>query len=69
MNYIGEDVTQRDIEYIIEKPSKFYNSKGEVMENPSGEEDLYVLDVWGKPKKLVMIHININQQLFKMMEK
>ena len=52
MNYIGEDVTQRDIEYIIEKPSKFYNSKGEVMENPSGEEDLYVLDVWGKPKKI-----------------
>ena len=27
MNYIGEDVTQRDIEYIIEKPSQFYNSK------------------------------------------
>ena len=52
MNYIGEDVTQRDIEYIIEKPSQFYNSKGEVMENPSGEEDLYVLDVWGKPKKI-----------------
>lgn len=52
MNYIGEDVTKRDIEYIIEKPNQFYNSKGEVIENPNGEEDLYVLDVWGKPKKL-----------------
>ena len=52
MNYIGEDVTKRDIEYIIEKPNQFYNSKGEVIENPNGEEDLYVLDVWGKPKKV-----------------
>ena len=40
MNYIGEDVTKRDIEYIIEKPNQFYNSKGEVIENPNGEEDL-----------------------------
>ncbi len=52
MNYLGEDVTKRDIEYVIQKPSQFYDSQGREITNPTGEEDLYVLDVWGTPKKV-----------------
>lgn len=51
MNYIDEDVTQRDIVYNISKPSTFYDANGNIL-NPSdyGTCDLYVLDVWNKPQ-------------------
>lgn len=49
MNFIGEDVTRRDIEYTISKPEKFYDNKANEI-TPDGIKDLYVLDVWGQPK-------------------
>lgn len=51
-NYIGEDVTKRDIEYQIETVSQFYDYSGEVLTNPDGTQDLYVLDLWDEPKKI-----------------
>ena len=51
-NYIGEDVTKRDIEYNITTVKKFYDAKGNEITNPDGSEDLYVLDVWGTPQKV-----------------
>ena len=53
MNFIGEDVTQRDIEYTIKKPEVFYDENGAVISDPSTYEgDIHVLDVWGEPKKV-----------------
>ena len=49
MNFIGEDVTRRDIEYTISKPDKFYDNKANEI-TPNGTNDLYVLDVWDQPK-------------------
>ena len=49
MNFIGEDVTRRDIEYTISKPEKFYDDKANVI-TPDGTKNLHVLDVWGQPK-------------------
>ena len=49
MNFIGEDVTRRDIEYTISKPDKFYDNKANEI-TPDGKNPLYVLDVWGQPK-------------------
>jgi len=58
-NYIGENVTQRDIEYTISRPTIYYDGDGNVIEesqmetylsNPSNE--LHVLDVWGNPQKI-----------------
>lgn len=49
MNFIGEDVTRRDIEYTISKPDKFYDNKANEI-TPNGIKELYVLDVWGQPK-------------------
>ena len=58
-NYIGEKVTQRDIEYTVSKPSVFYDASGN--EIPQANiptylstegNDLHVLDVWGKPQKV-----------------
>ena len=58
-NYIGENVTQRDIVYTISKPSVFYDKFGNVI-NPveiesylsNPDNDLHVLDVWGNPQKV-----------------
>ena len=54
MNYIGEDVTKRDIEYTIVKPSTFYDADGDPIAtaNLAGADKLYVLDVWGKPQEV-----------------
>lgn len=62
MNYIADNVTQRDIEYKIVKPSKFYdvdgkeivdaNSNGSVQDELADAEKLYVLDVWGQPQEV-----------------
>ena len=54
MNFIGEDVTQRDIEYTIKKPEVFYDENGAVIADPSSTDidDIHVLDVWGEPKKV-----------------
>ena len=54
MNYIGEDVTQRDIEYEIKRPEKFYDEEGkEIAEaDLASAEKLYVLDVWGEPQEV-----------------
>lgn len=58
-NYIGEKVTQRDIEYTVSKPSVFYDANGN--EIPGADiptylttegNYLHVLDVWGKPQKV-----------------
>lgn len=54
MNYIGEDVTQRDIEYKIVRPSTFYDIDGNEIATAdlAGADKLYVLDVWGKPQEV-----------------
>ena len=54
MNFIGEDVTQRDIEYTIKKPDVFYDKNGAEISDASSTDidDIYVLDVWGEPKKV-----------------
>lgn len=53
-NYIGEDVTQRDIEYEIKRPEKFYDADGNEIaeEDLADAEKLYVLDVWGEPQEV-----------------
>lgn len=57
-NYIGEKVTQRDIVYTISKPSVFYDDSGNAIADvksyleESSDNELHVLDVWGKPKKV-----------------
>jgi len=50
MNYIGEDVTKRDIEYNVRTLTEFYDKNGNVITNPSDSDSLYVLDVWNKPQ-------------------
>lgn len=51
MNYIDEDVTQRDIEYSISTPNVFYDASGrELSSSRYGLDDLYVLDVWKTPQ-------------------
>lgn len=54
MNYIDEDVTERDIEYEIKTIHTFYDAGGNEInnENITEETDLYVLDVWKTPKKI-----------------
>ena len=52
MNYIADNVTQRDIEYTIRRPEKFYDINGNQIADPSTAEKLYVLDVWGTPKEV-----------------
>lgn len=51
MNYIGEDVTKRDIEYNIRTLDTYYDKAGNVI-SPTDEADLYVKDVWGNPKQI-----------------
>ena len=51
MNFIGEDVTKHDIEYVITKPAQFYDNKGNPI-TPNGTNDLYVLDVWNQPQQV-----------------
>ena len=59
MNYIGEDVTKRDIVYDIHAPETFYDKSGneltgdqikEHAEDPN--KGIYVLDVWGTPIRI-----------------
>ena len=51
MNYIDDNVTQRDIVYTINTPSSFYDENGNKLDESSyGKKDLYVLDVWKKPQ-------------------
>jgi hypothetical protein len=58
MNYEDSNVTQRDIEYTISRPAKFYNANGEAIENDEIEtylaadpsNQLHVLDVWNQPQ-------------------
>lgn len=54
MNYIDDNVTQRDIEYTIMKPSTFYDENGDPLASDqlASQDKLYVLDVWGKPKEV-----------------
>lgn len=51
MNFIGEDVTKRDIEYSISTPDTFYDKAGNVT-TPTGENEIHVLDIWNQPKKV-----------------
>ena len=51
MNFIGEDVTKRDIIYDIVTPDKYYNNKAEVV-TPDGSDNLHVLDEWDQPVKI-----------------
>ena len=58
MNYEGSNVTQRDIEYTISRPTKFYNANGEEIADSDIEaylaadpsNQLHVLDVWNQPQ-------------------
>ncbi|MBQ2892479.1 MAG: hypothetical protein IJE45_06260 [Bacilli bacterium] len=52
MNYIGEDVTKRDITYNIQTIDTFYNENGYEIESSAlaSAPALYVKDVWGKPQ-------------------
>ena len=50
MNYIGEDVTKRDITYNIKTIDKFYDLNGnEIAADKLATTDLHVKDLWGKP--------------------
>lgn len=58
-NYVGENVTQRDIVYSISKPSVFYDEFGNEIDNAlindylsDPANDLHILDVWGNPQKV-----------------
>lgn len=52
MNFVGEDVTKRDIEYNIRSVSdKYYDETGKE-KTPNGDDNLYVLDVWGRPQHI-----------------
>lgn len=57
MNYEDSNVTQRDIEYTISRPTKFYNANGEAIADDNIEtylktagNQLHVLDVWNQPQ-------------------
>ena len=60
MNYIGEDVTKRDITYNIETLNTFYdkngneivdkNSNGSNIDELKNAENLYVKNVWNEPQ-------------------
>lgn len=52
MNYIDEDVTKRDIEYTIKSTTEFYDATATKIDSLDGVQDLYVLDLWGQPKKI-----------------
>ncbi len=53
MNYIGEDVTKRNIEYNIRTLETYYDKNGNVIiPNDEVNQDLYVKDVWGNPKPI-----------------
>lgn len=53
MNYIGEDVTKRNIEYNIRTLETYYDKNGNtITPNDETEQDLYVKDVWGNPKPI-----------------
>lgn len=66
-NYIGENVTQRDIVYSISKPTIFYQANKEAIGDQDGDGDvdnddyriyvaggnkLHVLDVWGNAQEV-----------------
>lgn len=57
MNYEDSNVTQRDIEYTVSRPTKFYNANGEAIADDDIEtyladpnNQLHVLDVWNEPQ-------------------
>ena len=57
MNYEDSNVTQRDIEYTVSRPTKFYNANGEAIADDDIEtylktagNQLHVLDVWNQPQ-------------------
>lgn len=59
MNYIGEDVTERDIVYEIATRDYFYTEKAEQIPNDKDSEGnttkypkIHVLDVWGQPQEV-----------------
>ncbi len=52
MNFIDEDVTQRDIEYTISTTTEFYDDTASKITSLTGDEDLYILDLWGQPQKI-----------------
>lgn len=59
MNFIDEDVTERDIVYEIATQDDFYTDKAEQIPSNNNEEGdlekypkIHVLDVWGQPKEV-----------------
>ena len=55
MNYEDSNVTQRDIEYTISRPTTFYDSNGVAITDietylETAGNQLYVLDVWNQPQ-------------------
>ncbi len=54
MNFEGEDVTKRDIEYNIQTLETYYDISGNTIakENLASASALYVKDVWGRPQMI-----------------
>ena len=59
MNFIDENVTERDIVYEIATRDHFYTDKAEEIPNNNKDEgdlekypSIHVLDVWGQPKEV-----------------
>lgn len=62
MNFIDDNVTQRDIEYTVDVINKidgqnhdltqFYDKDGNEIDNITDGDDLYLLDVWGIPQQV-----------------
>ena len=62
MNFIDDDVTQRDIEYTVDVINKqdgsghdltqFYDKDGNEINSINDGDELYLLDVWGIPQQV-----------------
>lgn len=56
MNFIGDNVTERDIVYEIQEPINYYSSNNDKLSDDddtlTSAENIYVRDVWNQPKKV-----------------
>lgn len=54
MNFIGDNVTERDIVYEIQEPITYYSSNNNELTGNAltSADNIYVRDVWNQPKKV-----------------